>query len=178
MNANKVFRLVAAAGLVVVLIIGTSSGFRSEDKPKEGCKIERRGPGAMGLMDLTDAQKEQMKSLKLRFIKEITPIKNELGVKSASLKAVSTGDNVDSKKVYKLLEEIGSLKVEMSKKHFDHKQSVRELLTEEQRVLFDAHSGKRHEMGKRKGMKPHGERGNMKQKHNKRRAYHHSVDAE
>ena len=95
-----------------------------------------------GGLNLSDEQQEQMKTFRLELMKEMTPIKNEIKVKTAELNMVSTGDNVDTKKVNSLLDEIGSLKTKMAKKKFAHKQKVRGILTDEQKVLFDAHAGK------------------------------------
>lgn len=167
MKTNKVFRLVTVGLFVAVLVIGTASSFKTEKSDSMFDGFEHREYGYENKMDFTDAQKAQMKMLKLSFMKEITPIKNEMEIKVATFNAASIGDNVNVKKVNNLIEEIGALKIEMSKKQFAHKQSVRNLLSDEQKIMFDAHSGMRHMEGKEKGMKREGEKGGMHNRYNR-----------
>jgi len=158
MKINKVFRLGTAALLVAVLILGTASGFRSEsnDKILDGC--EYISHMFENEMDFTDVQKAKMKELKLNYIKEVTSIKNELKIQVATLNAASIGDDVNIRKVNSLIEEIGALKIDISKKQFAHKQSIRNLLSDDQKILFDARSSEnRHltrlERGRKSGDK-------------------------
>ncbi len=116
----------------MVSIAGTSWSQMPERKNIEGDKQGRNG------MNLTEEQREQMKTFKIEFIKDISPLKNEIEVKNAQLHAASVGDNIDVKKVNKLIEEIGDLKTQIAKKHFAHKQEIRSILNDEQKVLFDS----------------------------------------
>lgn len=112
MKANKIVRLMIAVALVGVLIVGSAWGYNDQDGRRD-----RTGHGrfdAQKGLDLTDAQMKEIKALRISFTKEMTPVKNKIGIKMAELKAASTGDNVDTKKVNKLLEEIGELKTEVS----------------------------------------------------------------
>ncbi len=153
-NLLKVATFVALFG---VLMTSADAQCNQRSKFKGECK-------PMACLNLTDSQKEEIKSLKVSLAKEMTPIKNELGIKMAELKAASTGDNVDSKAVYKLIDEISDLKSEIAKKHFSNKQKVRNLLTDEQKVKFDSRAGKGHRGGHHgKGMR-HG-RHDMRGKH-------------
>ncbi len=152
MKTKNLLRGLATVGLLSILVIGTawsqkSESQRSENRPGMQC---RQGDD----LKLSEEQKEQMKSLRLEFMKEMTPLKNELEVKRATLKSVSVGDNVDMKKANNLIEEIGDLKTEMAKKQFAQKQKIRNILNDEQKILFDARGGNKGFEG-RGGQKGH-----------------------
>ena len=80
--------------------------------------------------------------------------------KSGDLAAILTnlteGDILFIDEIHRLnktIEEIGTIKTTMMKKRAQHKQDIRNLLTEEQRVMFDMHSSKMH--NKHKGNMHH-----------------------
>jgi Spy/CpxP family protein refolding chaperone len=92
--------------------------------------------------DLTPEQEKQIDALKINLTKESISTKNLIAEKQAHLKTVSTGENVDMVAVNKTIDEIFVLKAEMTKKHEAFRQDVRKLLTADQKVMFDIHSGK------------------------------------
>jgi Spy/CpxP family protein refolding chaperone len=167
MKTKNLLRGLATVGLLSILVIGTAWSQKSQNQRpanKAGMQCIQGD-----YLKLSDEQKDQMKSLRLEFMKEMTPIKNELEVKKATLKSVSVGDNVDAKKANNLIEEIGDLKTEMAKKQFAQRQKVRNILNDEQKILFDAHAGNKEGKGRggkngqmmKRGMK-NGERSEMR----------------
>ncbi len=100
------------------------------------------------LLNLSDDQKEQMKTFKLEFIKQITPLENELEVKNAQLHAKSIGDNIDIKSVNKLIDEIGDIKTQIAKDKFAHRLKMRSILNDEQKIIFDAKPDRHNMAGK------------------------------
>jgi len=88
--------------------------------------------------DITEDQKEQVKVIKTNHMKNVLPLRNQIQEKRAQLQTLSTADEVDMLKVNKTIEEIGKLKLEMAKKRAAHKQEIRNVLTEDQRVIFDS----------------------------------------
>lgn len=146
----KVTRVIALMG---VFIIGSAWGYGDGQGPRA-----KTGNGefqSMRGLDLTDTQKEQIKAMRVDFMKELTPMRNNMGIKMAELKAASAGDNVDTKAVNKLMDDIGTMRTAMAKKQFANKQKVRSLLSDEQKVMFDAHCAQ----GMREGRK--GRNGNF-----------------
>ncbi len=162
MKNSKIVSVLAGVALMSVFFIGSAFGYGNQQGQKG-----RAGHGEFGPekgLNLSDTQKEEVKTLKISFIKEITPIKNELGIKMAELKAASAGDNVDARAVNMLIDKISEIKATMAKKHFANKQKVRTLLNDEQKVVFDAHAGKGHKGGRhgkamRKGRKGNSHKG-------------------
>jgi len=91
-----------------------------------------------GIPDLTDQQKQKIEDLCLSTKKEMTGLKNQMGEKQAHLKTLQDADKADMAAINKTIDEISVLKADMMKKHEATRQSIRELLTEKQRIVFDA----------------------------------------
>jgi len=70
-------------------------------------------------------------------MKEMLPLKNELAEKMAHLKTLTTKDKVDMAAINATIDEIVVIKGKMMKLQVAHKQEIRKLLTEEQRIIFD-----------------------------------------
>jgi Spy/CpxP family protein refolding chaperone len=142
MKKNRVLYKMRSAIAVVLLVFAYSTVIANNNMSKEslqcaGCKHQ-----VHECLKLTDEQKTKIDALRLVFIKEVTPIHNDIEVKQAMLKAASTGDAADVKKANQLIDEISQLKASIAKKKLAHKQEVRKLLTEEQKVIFDSKAGK------------------------------------
>lgn len=92
----------------------------------------------MNLPDLTDEQRTQIRNIMLNTRKEMLPIQNELREKQAQLRTLTTGENIDMEAANTVIEEIGALRTKMMKNRITSRQEIRNLLTEEQRIIFDS----------------------------------------
>lgn len=92
----------------------------------------------LDLPDLSDEQKEQIKSLKTAGKKEMIQLKNTVGELNAKLRTLQTADKPDMNMINSTIDEISVIKTDMEKKKAAHQQAIRSLLTEEQRVVFDS----------------------------------------
>lgn len=99
--------------------------------------------------DLTEDQKTKITDLRVAHMKEMQNFKNQMREKRAHLITLQTADNVDMKAVNSTIDEITTLKNKQMKSNAVHRQKVRNLLTDNQKVYFDAHAGKK---GMDKGM--------------------------
>jgi len=124
---------------IAVLIFVSSSIFAQGPNSKQGNK----GNMFMNIPDLTEAQKTQLTEMRAANMKEMLPLRNELQEKQAHLNTISTGDNVNLNDVYKVIDEISTIKTNMAKNRAKHRQEVRKILTDDQRVFFDMHAGKK-----------------------------------
>ena len=117
-------------------------------KHKEGAHhMEHGDPHSilMHLPGLTDAQKESLKKIHLELAKEARPVQGKLMECKVQLHNLSTADSVDINAVNSKIDEIGRRMVDLMKKHEMARQKIRALLTEEQRLMFDKHSGHGHD---------------------------------
>ena len=109
---------------------------------------ERGKPGLPPIPGLTEEQKEQMKAIHLEVEKASLPVRNEIGEKEARLRTLITADSYDEKAINKLLEEVGDLKTDMEKIKVASIQKVKNVLNEEQLLVFYKHMDKKPGKGK------------------------------
>lgn len=129
-------RLVLLTALVISMLwtIQAQPGKGKNQEPGKGKCIEST---CRHLLDLTEDQKVKMNNLRLTHIKEMQVLRNQIGEKKARLRTLETADTPDMNAINGTIEDMGKLKTEMMKKRAAHKQEVRKLLTEEQRIIFD-----------------------------------------
>ena len=133
--------------------------------PEKDCNCSgEHGKMAKGdhpmIPDLTEKQKEKMKELRVEHMKEVQTFKNSMGELKAQLRTLQAADKPNMNKIYSLIDELGKQHTEMMKLKAAHMQEIRKLLTDEQRVFFDAHHPER---GGPEMMKHHGMQ--MQKKH-------------
>lgn len=108
---------------------GSGNGTRQMNNQGQG--IENRIP------DLTDQQKQEIKVLRTAHLKEVQQTKNQMDIKRAELKALQTADSPDLDAINKKIEERSALRTDLEKKSAAHKQAIRALLTDDQKVYYD-----------------------------------------
>lgn len=139
---------------IVILILAVSlSGITLAQRP--GGKMQRnqnfpqrfqqRGPGqGQCLMpNLTEEQRDQMKELRLGFLEDLKPLRNQMGELKAEYRSMTTADDVDMKDVNENIDEQADLMASIKKLHASHQQAVRQVLTDEQKLFFDMRKGNR-----------------------------------
>ncbi len=102
-------------------------------------------PAGMGyqcpVSDLNEAQQKKIDELRIAHQKNMLKFRNQMGEKSAQLQTLRTAEKADMNAINKTIDEIGALKTQMMKEREDHRQQVRSVLTDSQRVQFDMHRG-------------------------------------
>ena len=134
--------------MIIAVMIFVSGSMFAQGNPNQ----KNRGADRpfMNIPDLTEDQKEQITEIRTDHMKEVLPLRNELNEKEARLQTISTGENVDQNKINTTIDEIGKIKIDLAKKRAAFKQDIRKILTEDQRVFFDMHSGNKHNKQKMK----------------------------
>ncbi|MDR8391520.1 Spy/CpxP family protein refolding chaperone [Aliifodinibius sp. S!AR15-10] len=100
----------------------------------------QRGNMEYMLPDLTDEQREQIRDIRLKAQEESLDLRNQLNEKRARLRTLTTGgDEIDTEAANQVIEEVGALRTELMKQHLQTRMNIRELLTDEQKVVFDSH---------------------------------------
>lgn len=97
--------------------------------------------------DLTEEQESQITDLRTKHMKEMLSDRNTLNEKRAKLRTLQTADKVEMNKINQLIEEMGAIHIRMHKARAQHRQDIRNLLTDEQRVYFDRHFSHRDQQG-------------------------------
>lgn len=113
----------------------------------------QKGDRMAAHLDLTEEQQTQIKDLRIEQKKAMLPLNNQMNEMKAKLQTLSTTNNADIKTINAQIDKMGELRTQMMKNKAAHRQAIRMLLTDDQRILFDSQQGQR---GKGKG---HGQKG-------------------
>ena len=93
----------------------------------------------MMIPNLTDEQKSKIKDLKIAHFKEVQPLRNKLGELRARERTLTTADKPDMKAINANIDEITNVQNQLMKARESHRQQIRALLNDEQRIYFDMH---------------------------------------
>ena len=97
----------------------------------------QRIPG-IPVSNISTEQREQLQTLQTEKQKKLNQINNQLGEKKAQQRTLEALDKPDMKAINKLIDEKAALLGNKLKIEAEYKQKIRSILTEEQRVEFDA----------------------------------------
>jgi Spy/CpxP family protein refolding chaperone len=93
---------------------------------------------AHAMLNLTDDQQKKMDELRTSHLKEMTSFRNDLAIKEAELQKYKSADKPDVATINKTIDEMGKISTEMMKKKVAHQLAVQNLLTEEQKAIFNS----------------------------------------
>lgn len=113
---------------------------------------------------LTPDQQKQVAELSLKHQKEILQFNNELNEKKAQLKTLQQIDKPNLKDINSKIDEISALQNKKLKSTAAHRNTVRSLLTEEQRIHFDLRMRNGEKHGKMGNVGRNGRNGRMNNK--------------
>lgn len=148
---------------VALIFIGSTilTAQTAENKESENTKICCNGKMWQDIPDLTQEQTKKIEDLQIAHLKEVNQLRAQVAEKRAHLKTLQSADKVDNAAINKTIDEITAIQNDLMKKNEAHRQAVRNVLTDKQRVIFDAkHCGKMHG----KGADCCGDKGGMKGK--------------
>ncbi|MEQ8555421.1 MAG: Spy/CpxP family protein refolding chaperone [Cyclobacteriaceae bacterium] len=130
----SIFTLVGAIMLVPMFSFSQGPQSPERHKGEEGRQnTERR----KDVLDLTDAQRDQAKDIRMSAASEILPIRNQINEIRAKLETLQTAKEVDMKLINKNIDEMAGLDAEIQKIRARSHQDFRAMLTDEQRIIFD-----------------------------------------
>lgn len=95
------------------------------------------------LPDLTEEQEAQMKELRLARLESSTRHRNQMDELRARKRNLMTQSSVDNDAISNIIDEMTALKNAQMKEAVNKRQAVRNMLTEEQRVIFDSRQARR-----------------------------------
>lgn len=125
---------------------------RVEKRMGQEARMQRGSQVFLRYMDLSEEQKEQIKVIMLEGKKEAIPYQNQLGEKRARLRTLSSGNTYDVQALNKIADEMAELQASIKKIHIAKKGEIRALLTDDQKVIFDAMPDRRERIKRRAKM--------------------------
>jgi Spy/CpxP family protein refolding chaperone len=87
--------------------------------------------------ELSDAQKEEIQKLRTAHLKEMQNFRNQVGENRAAYRTLMSADKADQKAIDANIDAYTKVRNQMMKKQSAHRQQIRSLLTDDQKVFFD-----------------------------------------
>jgi periplasmic protein CpxP/Spy len=155
------FALSVAVAAPIVMAQSTDEGAKREQRRERGEFGKRGGHHGMGRMfgqlDLTDAQKTQMKQIRKSSHQSLLPLMQEIRAKRQEIRQAHQGGAVDENLVRQKLTEIAPLEAKLMAERQRVHQQMLSVLTPEQKTKLDQlreqFKSRRGERGARKGQR-------------------------
>lgn len=128
-------------GMLVVALAAAVPGIAQKGPEKK--PMMHQEMSCQSKLNLSAEQKEELQKMRLDFQKEMLPLKTELQTKRLEFRKLRL-ENAETEKINAKIDEIAQVRAKLKKKAYAHHQEVREILTEEQKKIFDnacAHFG-------------------------------------
>jgi len=109
----------------------------------QGFNQNRPFAGNCAYMQLSEEQQAQINDLRTALVEKNLPLRNDLGVMRAQMQALRTGNNQNLKDISNLIDDMSAVQAQIRKNAAEHRLAVRSLLTDDQKVIFDARQGNR-----------------------------------
>lgn len=144
----KTLKLKTVALLVTVILLGTQTNIFAQQRNGMG-NGQGNGYGqgsgyyCNNIPGITDEQTSKMQELRVVQMKSSQVNQNQMREKRAHLTTLQTSDKVDMSAINTTIDEITALQNSQWKKRAAHKQAVRNVLTAEQKVYYDANNGRK-----------------------------------
>ncbi len=129
------FKLLVA----IIVVLGLSLSVMAQ--PQTRGHMSHRSmtvKSGLQLLDLTEEQKDQIKEIHLAHMKDVQPLKDEVKIDRVKVDVLLKRDDPDMKEIVSLVEANGKLLTQIQVKSIEQKISVRSLLTDEQKIIYDA----------------------------------------
>lgn len=138
MKLNKsIIKGSATILLLSTLLVATNAQYNGKGECKNATKTCENV-----IPNLSEEQQEQISQMRTEHKAKMLIHKADLGVLKAELRKLEVESTPNQKVINSKIDEIFTLKSVMAKESSAHRQGVRGLLTEEQKVFFDSRHGK------------------------------------
>jgi len=113
----------------------------------QGLLAQRYYRGGPGIEDdyydlnLTQEQMEKIDKLELELERELSPLISKLRSNYMELDELGAQGSYDPTKIKKILDLTNKLEDDIGNKEISHEKKIRDLLTQEQRIIFDSYYG-------------------------------------
>ncbi len=109
----------------------------------QGFNQNRQFAGVCAYMQLSEDQLIQVTKLQLALTEKNLPLRNDLNVMRVKMQGLRIGNNQNLKAISNLIDDAAATQAQITKNFAEHQLAVRALLTDDQKVIFDARQGNR-----------------------------------
>lgn len=128
---------ISALMMVMLLISSQSFGQRGRYGAPNRQGMNQAG-ACLNLESLSEEQKAQIQELRTAQLEQRLELRNRMDELRARKRTLQTQPDADLKAINQVIDQMSELRADMQKDAAAHRQQIRELLTDEQRVLFDS----------------------------------------
>jgi hypothetical protein len=128
-------KITLISGMVLILSFLISQGLSAQRYYRNDSRIEDNYYD----LNLTQEQMKKIDKLELELEKEITPLISKLRSNYKELDELEALGSYDPNKIKKIWDMIYKLEDDIRNKEISHENKIRDLLTEEQRAIFDSY---------------------------------------
>ncbi len=157
MNTQKLKKVTLLIA-IAIMIIGTSAYAQRGRNFNDNERGFGRQEFCQRIPDLTEDQQTKIEALRTGHLKEMTAYRNQMNEFRAKKHTLMTSDNGDMKEINSVIDQMTGVHNKMMKASAKHRQDVRNLLTDDQKVYFDARPMYRRGNGKGMGRAGRGQR--------------------
>ncbi len=129
--------LISALLMVMLLISSQSFGQRNRTMRQDRPANPQEGV-CLNLDDLSEEQESKITELRTAQLGQRLEHRNQMDELRARKRTLQTQPDADLSAINQVIDQMSDLRSDMMKQAAAHRQQVRELLTDEQRVIFDS----------------------------------------
>lgn len=132
---KKYVLLLGMIAMISSLVVAQQQiSMRNGNGPREkGDKISKMTER----LELTKEQSEQFENLLVAHHQVVYPVQNKLKEKKATLRTLTTANEIDNKKIDKTINEISDLEKTLLKAKINNQIAIRSMLNDKQKMIFD-----------------------------------------
>ncbi|MEE4197829.1 MAG: Spy/CpxP family protein refolding chaperone [Bacteroidales bacterium] len=138
MKTKKMKKITVLA--VVFLMLAGTQGFAQRGRNYRSMidRPDRNDQTCWRIPDLTADQETQIEALRVDHWREMNNYRNQMNELRARKRTLNTTDQTDIKEINSVIDQMTGVHNKMMKASAKHRQEVRNLLTDEQKVYFDS----------------------------------------
>ncbi len=142
-----------SAFLIALLMLTASNLYAQKGRGYAKNRDFNKNQVCERIPDLTEEQEAKIKELRVDHLKEMKSFRNQMNELRARKRTFMTSDNADLKEINSVIDQMTEIQNQMMKATAKHRQEIRNLLTDEQRIFFDSRPmrGPRHGKSMRHG---------------------------
>ena len=121
---------------IFVILMMSVGGMYAQGTGNSNCNQSGQPRILNVIPDLSQDQQEKIKEYHTDMLKTVTPLKAEIKAKKAELDVLMTKDS-DLKEKEAIVKQISDIRYNVQMAHIEYHDKVRELLNDDQKVIFD-----------------------------------------
>ncbi len=130
---------ISILAIAFLMVLGTNAfAQRGRGYKNYPDRANRSGMVCQRIPDLTEAQETKIEALRVNHLKEMNSYRNQMNELRARKQTLNTSDQANLDEINAVIDQMTGVHNKMMKVSAKHRQDVRSMLTDEQKVYFDS----------------------------------------